>query len=132
MKLVLQRQKSSGKSTQGQISIDGKFECFTLEDVERLQKIKGETAIPVGIYKVVLTQSPRFGRVLPLLVDVPNFEGIRIHPGNTDKDTEGCILVGQSYAKDFVGNSRAAFDKLFAKLQATKEPITIEIISAKE
>ena len=130
MKIVLHRQKSSDKSTIGTIYIDGKFECYSLEDIERPEKIKGETAIPAGTYKVVLTQSPRFGRILPLLVDVPNYEGIRIHPGNTDKDTDGCILPGQSQGKDFVGNSRLAFDALFAKLQAAKDPITIEIRSA--
>ena len=64
---------------------------------------------------------------MPLLLNVPNFEGVRIHSGNTNHDTEGCILVGQTRSKDFIGQSRKAFDKLFKKLETAKE-ITIEIV----
>jgi len=127
MELLLKRIHKTSTSTIGKLSVDGKFECYTLEDVERAVKIKNETAIPKGKYKVVITPSNRFKRDLPLLQNVPNFEGIRIHSGNTNHDTEGCILVGQTRATDFIGNSRKAFDKLFAKLKKAKEiNLTIE------
>ena len=79
-----------------------------------------------------LTASPRFKRVLPLLIDVPGFDGIRIHPGNTDKDTEGCLLVGERITIQqgipFLLNSRAAFDRLMPKLEdAVKRGERIEI-----
>lgn len=118
MKLTLIRNKSSGKSTIGRLLIDGVFQCWTLEDVVRPAKIAHETAIPAGTYKVIITESARFKRRLPLLVGVPGFEGIRIHPGNSAADTDGCILVGTSTAPDWVGGSRVAFDALFAKLDA--------------
>ena len=82
MHLVLKRQPSTSKSTSGALSIDGKFECFTLEDVVRAKKSAGQTAIPAGTYKVIINQSNRFKRLLPLLLNVPGFEGVRIHTGN--------------------------------------------------
>jgi hypothetical protein len=82
-------------------------------------KVPGKTAIPSGMYKVVITPSARFKRPMPLLLNVPNFEGIRIHWGNTDADTEGCILVGRTQKPpDFIGESRLAFDALFPKIKA--------------
>lgn len=116
MKLKLDRQTYTDKATVGRLYVDDKFECFTLEDVVRPKKIYGETAIPTGTYKVVVTMSPRFKRKLPLLLDVPGFEGIRIHPGNTAEDTEGCILVGLSEGKDRVNESRKAFQALYDKI----------------
>src|SRR3972149_10690167 len=96
MELLLQRKIFTDKSTIGELFVDGVFECFTLEDVVRDdEKIKKVTAIPDGIYTVLVTWSPRFKRQLPLLIDVPGFDGIRIHPGNTADDTEGCLLVGE-------------------------------------
>lgn len=126
MKLKLKRIHKTENSTIGELFIDGVFECYTLEDKEREIKIKSETAIPKGVYKVIITRSNRFKVDLPLLVNVSNFEGIRIHAGNTNHDTEGCILVGQTRSKDFIGSSRKAFAKLFAKLKKA-ENITIEI-----
>jgi hypothetical protein len=108
--------------------IDGIWECYTLEDVERPVKIKAETAIPKGTYKVIINQSNRFKRLMPLLLNVPNFEGVRIHAGNTNHDTEGCILVGQSRNKNYIGQSRKAYEKLFKKMQAAKE-ISLTILS---
>jgi hypothetical protein len=128
MKITVKRLHKTDKSTIGELYIDGIFECFTLEDVERKEKIKSETAIPKGTYKVIINQSNRFKRLLPLLLDVPNFEGVRVHSGNTNHDTEGCILVGQTRGQDYVGQSRKAFDKLFRKMQAAKD-ITITIQS---
>ena len=115
-------------STIGELCIDGVFECFTLEDKERDIKIKSETAIPKGTYKVIINQSNRFKRLLPLLLNVPNFEGVRIHSGNSNHDTEGCILVGQTRNKNYIGQSRKAFEKLFKKMQQTKD-ITLIIQS---
>jgi len=127
MKITIKRLHKTEHSTIGELSIDGKFECYTLEDVEREVKIKGETAIPKGTYIVGITLSSRFKRLLPILANVPNFEGVRIHSGNTNHDTEGCILVGATRSIDYVGNSRLAFEKLFKKMQLAKEiTLTIE------
>ncbi|HSD36867.1 MAG TPA: DUF5675 family protein [Rhodocyclaceae bacterium] len=129
MDLTLNRTDLTNDSTIGELFINGKFECFTLEDKVRPVKIKGFTAIPAGSYEVVITFSERFQRPLPLLLNVPSFDGIRIHAGNVSKDTDGCILVGQSKAEDFIGSSRAALDKLFTKLKkaAAVEKIFIHI-----
>lgn len=126
MRIEVKRLHKTDNSTIGELTIDGKFECYTLEDKERDVKIKGETAIPKGTYKVIINQSNRFKRLLPLLIDVPNFEGIRIHAGNSNHDTEGCILVGTNRSVDYITKSRKAFDSLFKKMQAAKD-ITIAI-----
>ena len=128
MVITVKRLYKTENSTIGELLIDGVFECFTLEDKERPVKIKGETAIPKGTYKVIINQSNRFKRLLPLLIDVPNFEGVRIHSGNSNHDTEGCILVGQTRNKNYIGQSRKAFEKLFKKMQVAKN-ITLTIIS---
>lgn len=105
-------------STIGKMYIDGVEECYTLEDVVRPdgEKVYGETAIPTGRYRVVITRSNRFGVDMPLVLDVPNFSGIRIHPGNTAKDTHGCILVGLSQGGNSIGASRLAYDSVFFKI----------------
>ena len=121
MIIAIKRLYKSGNSTIGEMTVDGKWECYTLEDKERDIKIKSETAIPKGTYKVIINKSNRFKKLLPLLLNVPNFEGVRIHPGNTNHDTEGCILVGRTRSKDFVGQSRKAFESLFAKMKLAKE-----------
>jgi len=120
MKLLLKRLHRTEHSTIGELHIDGKFECYTLEDKEREVKIKSETAIPKGEYKVIINQSNRFKKLLPLLLNVPNFEGVRIHSGNSNHDTEGCVLVGTTRSEDYIGNSRIAFQKLFKKMQSAK------------
>lgn len=99
--------------TIGKMYINGEYFCDTLEDKVRVMnsindKIKGETAIPAGTYKITLEMSPRFKRKLPLLHDVPYFSGILIHRGNTAKDTHGCILVGENKVKGQVINSTKA------------------------
>jgi len=126
MDIKIKRLYKSENSTIGEMTVDGKWECYTLEDKERDVKIKSETAIPKGTYKVIINQSNRFKKLLPLVLNVPNFEGIRIHPGNTNHDTEGCILVGRTRSKDFIGQSRKAFESLFAKMKLAKE-ITLTI-----
>jgi len=122
LEVEIRREVYSGKSTIGRLFVNGEFECYTLEDRARAQgeKVAGSTCIPAGSYGVSINYSRRFRRLLPQLLEVPSFEGIRIHPGNTEADTEGCILVGQTQGEDFVGNSRVAFRKLFAKLQAAE------------
>lgn len=121
MIIKIKRLYRSENSTIGEMTVDGKWECYTLEDKEREIKIKSETAIPKGTYKVIINQSNRFKKLLPLLLNVPNFEGVRIHPGNSNHDTEGCILVGRTRSKDFIGQSRKAFESLFAKMKLAKE-----------
>lgn len=130
MKLLLERTWCGAKCTIGALSIGGAYECFTLEDVVRPEKIAGETAIPAGSYNVVITPSNRFKRDLPLIENVPGFEGVRIHPGNTAADTDGCILVGLAKGKDFVSESRKAFDALYLKIKAALdrgEKVTLEV-----
>ena len=128
MQITVKRLYKTDTSTIGELLIDGVFECFTLEDIERPVKIKAETAIPKGTYKVIINESNRFKRLMPLLLNVPNFEGVRIHSGNTNHDTEGCILVGQTRNKNYIGQSRKAYEKLFKKMQAAKE-ISLTILS---
>ena len=107
----------------------GDFKCFTLEDKVRPagNKVFGETAIPSGEYKVVLTKSPKFGVKLPLILDVENFSGIRIHSGNTKEDTKGCILVGMEMKGTMILKSRIALGVLMEILNNTEEPISIII-----
>lgn len=123
MKLSLKRNNLLEKCTIGILLVDGKdMGFFTLEDPIRDVKIPGDTAIPYGTYKVIIDYSKHFNRDLPLLLDVPNFEGVRIHSGNTDLDTEGCILVGKEWCKgDFIGKSREAFDELFDLIKDANE-----------
>lgn len=123
MDIEIKRIYKGAEYTVGRLSIDGKYFCDTLENTVRAPgvKVRGKTAVPAGRYRVVLTESPRFKRILPLLVDVPNFEGVRIHPGNTAEDTEGCLLVGFNQVKGKVVDSRATFQKLFEKLWAADQ-----------
>lgn len=132
MKLELRRVQKDADVTIGELYVNGVLECYTLEDPVRPDgiKIPGETAIPFGSYDVTITHSPRFGRPLPLLLDVRNFVGVRIHPGNTVSDTEGCILVGIDKRAKSIGRSRLAFDALFRRLEAAiaaNDPITMEV-----
>ena len=114
MELLLQRDPTVDGTTLGRLSVDGIFLAWTLEDRVRETgpKVQGQTAIPAGRYRVVITKSQRFGVMLPLLVDVPGFTGIRIHPGNTAEDTDGCLLVGQSRGHDSILGSRLAMAAL--------------------
>jgi len=112
------------KYTVGRLYINSNYFCYTLEDTVRAEgvKIKGQTAIPQGRYKVIVDYSNRFQRELPHILDVKGFEGIRIHSGNTDQDTEGCILLGESWnGSDFVGNSRVTFSKFYDLLKKTRQ-----------
>jgi hypothetical protein len=141
VRLCLTRNPSDLETTIGTLSVDGVFECFTCEDQVREVagrpvsewKVDKRTAIGVGIYEVVIDFSTRFKRNMPHVLNVLGFLGIRIHPGNTEFDTEGCILVGTTRGKAAVYNSRAAFVVLFAKLTAAaarNDKIEIEIRQA--
>lgn len=136
MELELKTVFKDDEYTIGKLYIDGEYFCDTLEDTVReikpdgTGKIKGMTAIPAGKYKVILNMSPRFKRILPRLLNVPHFEGVLIHRGNSAKDTDGCILVGKNTKKGFVLESAKYEIALIARLQdAVKlgEEITIEI-----
>jgi len=119
MKLEVVRSMCGATCTIGELLVNGEHECYTLEDVVRPEgspKVFGETAIPYGTYQVVVTYSPHFQRDLPLVADVPGFQGIRIHPGNTAADTEGCLLVGTGKTATSVTGSRDAFNTLFPKI----------------
>ncbi len=141
MKLKLERFPHGILSTIGELSADGQFVSHTLEDLPREKKIAGETRIPAGTYTVLLTVSPAVsaGKLwsplanteLPLLINVPGFDGIRIHSGNTDKNTNGCILVGDWNGGEFIKNSRARLEQLCDLMVAAKmmrQPVTIEIL----
>jgi len=134
MDLLLKRSPSKDGATIGELFIDGKFFCFTLEDEVRTgSKIPGKTAIPAGQYEVVINYSQHFARLLPQILDAPGFEGVRIHSGNTPEDTEGCILVGNTKGIASVGDSRAAFSVLYQLLKeaiAKHETIFLRIENA--
>ena len=131
MNIKLIRQIFTDKSTIGSLYIDDEFECYTLEDVVRPPgiKIPGTTAIPYGSYEVIIDYSNRFARNMPHLLNVPMFEGIRIHSGNTSSDTEGCILLGTLKGTDRIYNSKIAFVRFYPKLEAALQEgkVTLEI-----
>ncbi|SEI39304.1 hypothetical protein SAMN05216327_101183 [Dyadobacter sp. SG02] len=132
---VIRRWKSE-TATISEVTVDGKFQCYFLEDIDRgidqsmpleqvrALKVKAATAIPTGRYPVSITYSPAFKRMLPLISQVPGFDGIRIHSGNTSLHTEGCPLTGKAFdliGRDYQirgGTSRPAFDELYTKIQA--------------
>ena len=127
MKIKVDRIYKGESYTIGKMYLNGEYFCDTLEDAIRPVKIPNETAIPAGTYKVEVTYSPRFKRNLPLLVDVPNYTGIRIHNGSNKDHTSGCILVGFNTSKGILSDSRKTSDKLTEKLKSLSEPIEIEI-----
>ena len=130
MELQLSRTLLKADRTEGKLMINNSYECDTLEDTVRLEKIAGKTAIAKGRYEVIINFSNRFQQLMPLLLRVKNFEGVRIHAGNTPADTEGCILVGTRGENGTLTNSRLAYRALFAKLDkaAKTEKIFITIV----
>lgn len=118
MDIKLKRDVLNPDFTLGQLELESGWRCYTVEDAVRDgQKVDGRTAIPAGRYRVIITRSRRFKRKLPLLVDVPDFDGVRIHPGNCAADTEGCILPGLIRTADGVGDSRVAFYELYRQIE---------------
>lgn len=140
MKLTLKRIALRPTYTIGKLYIDDAYFCDTLEDTVRdtnksgkfdngEQKIKGKTAIPYGTYEIKWTYSPRFKKYTPQLMNVPSFEGIRIHAGNTSADTEGCLILGENKQVEKVLNSRATINKFYPiiKEACSNGKVTIEI-----
>lgn len=140
MKLTLKRIALRSTYTIGKLYIDDAYFCDTLEDTVRdtnksgkfdngEQKIKGKTAIPYGTYEIKWTYSPRFKKYTPQLMNVPSFEGIRVHAGNTSDDTEGCLILGENKQVGKVLNSRATINKFYPiiKEACSNGKVTIEI-----
>lgn len=136
MELRVERRFKGKTYTIGTMYVNGERFCDTLEDRVRdlgggERKVPGETAIPEGRYKVIVNRSPKFGRDLPRLLDVPMFEGVLIHRGNTAEDSAGCILVGENKEKGKVINSTPYEEKLVALCKAALdigETIEIEVV----
>lgn len=132
MELTLLRKTEINNTVLGELHINDKFFCYTLEDKIRTVKIKHQTCIPSGTYKIVMTLSQRFKTILPLLLNVPNFEGIRIHAGNTTEDTSGCLLVGTAINGETLLHSKVALQELMAKIKTAikaKDEVTIKVVN---
>ena len=139
MELKLKRIARRPTYTIGRLSIDNVPYSDTLEDTDRdynldgditepgEEKVYAQTAIPSGTYSVILNWSNRFQRIMPLLLNVPGFEGIRIHNGVTAANTAGCILVGKNSIVGQLTNSHDIFFQLFDILQNATDPIKITI-----
>ncbi|MBQ6097903.1 MAG: hypothetical protein IJK99_09170 [Bacteroidales bacterium] len=154
MKIKVERRWRKDTYTIGRLYVDGVFFCNTLEDKDRglkqtdplasikKRKVYSETAIPIGTYTVAMdVVSPKYAAVayykklnggkMPRVLNVPGYEGILIHPGNSALDTAGCLLVGQNTVVGRLTNSRATFEKLYSKMLAAHkrgEKITIEYV----
>ena len=138
MKIELVRIAFKSTYTIGKLYVDDTYFCDVLEDVDRgldssmseseilEKKVKGQTAIPTGHYVINITYSPKYKRMMPLLLDVKGFSGIRIHSGNTAKDTEGCLIVGKNKKVGMVLESRDTYQRLFKMMEGEKD-ITIDI-----
>jgi hypothetical protein len=147
MKITVVRFYDDGKSTSGIVLIDGKFECYAIEDEHRDQKLKGETRIPQGEYNLGLrtegTHHDTYSKKFPKdhlgmlhVLDVPNFEYILIHIGNTEADTAGCLLVGNQISKegkliDSTGAYLSLYKKIAPRLKKG-EKITIKYLDIKQ
>lgn len=139
MNITLNRIAKKAKYTIGKLYINDKYFCDTLEDTDRgltqsmteqqigSKKVYGETAIPTGTYRIIISYSNKFKKQMPLLLNVPGFAGIRIHSGNTEKDSLGCILVGKNKAVGKVLESIDTYSKLFSILQEANKKETIKI-----
>ena len=138
-RIIVKRIAKKDTYTIGKMYINGEYFCDTLEDKDRglndnqslayitLKKVWGETAIPIGSYKIVMNYSNKFKKIMPLLLGVKGYEGVRIHNGQNESHTQGCILVGENKIKGQLINSRVTFDKLMSILNASEDiKITIE------
>lgn len=139
MNITLNRIAKKPKYTIGKLYIDGEYFCDTIEDTDRgliqtmtdaqvkSKKVYGQTAIPTGTYRVIISYSNKFKRQMPLLLNVPGFLGIRIHSGNTEKDTEGCLIVGKNKVVSKVIESKDTYNKLFSILCEANKKEAIKI-----
>ncbi|MGB5941249.1 MAG: DUF5675 family protein [Leeuwenhoekiella sp.] len=145
MKIKVNRTHHGTDHTIGILYIDGKYQCFTLEDEARIHKVMGETRIPAGTYDIAFRKEGSFnGRYLAKygknwhkgmleVQNVPNFKYILIHCGNDDDDTAGCLLVGETNTdfRNYIGSSRAAYRKIYPIIRdalLNGEKVTIEYI----
>ena len=144
MQVLLQRFDTSEYDTLGLLFVNGKFIAFTLEDAYHAEKIAGKTRIPSGRYRLELRESPKFspkyGHPMISLCDVPDFEGILLHPGNDFSDTRGCILLGDScdfqpdsaqFSKIF--NSKRAYNRVYPVISydiKNHDPVWIDIVDS--
>ena len=138
IKLRLKRRYKGSKYTIGKLFINDEYFCDTIEDIDRglkssmsveyikKKKVYAETAIPTGTYKIEMTYSNKFKRILPLLVDVKGFSGIRIHRGNTEKDSSGCIVIGENKVKGRIINS-TPYEVVLVKRLLDEDDIEITI-----
>lgn len=139
MTLTIVRKEFTDVSTIGELYVNDVFFCYTLEDKDRglkdsdsllwinSNKIFGKTCIPYGTYKVQLTMSNRFKRILPLVTNVKGFEGVRIHRGNTAENTLGCPLVGFKKGVNSIFESTKAEEALLERLKGFAD-ITLNIV----
>lgn len=151
MKLLLEREVFTSKSTIGSLYIEkeeaNEFSYeplgYILEDTcrevfgqpETFTKVQDETAIPYGTYQVVISHSPRFQKLLPELLNVPHYKGIRIHTGNKAENSSGCLLPGTERLKDWVSNSKDAFTAIYKAIESALdrgEEVWIEITKGEE
>ena len=130
MKILVDRYNTTSTHTDGLLFIDGKFECYTLEDTFREEKVKGETRIPNGTYKVELREvggfhskylakyGDTFHKGMLWIRNIPNFEYVLIHEGNDPSSTSGCLLLGSTADKDkaFIGGSSIAYSQAYKKI----------------
>lgn len=142
MNLTLKRLNLTPNYTEGELYVNGVYFCKTLEDTNRdlnkngqfdnsEKKVYGETCIPYGKYKIILSYSPKFKRELPEILEVPDFQGIRIHRGNKISDTLGCVLCGEKVKNGYLSNStpyEIKLVELFKQAKSRNEESFIEII----
>ena len=133
-RLTLTRTSRGVGYTTGILHEKGNIICYTLEpqwrDLVHEKKVMGRTAIPEGTYRIRMSPSKKFHRMMPYLMEVPNFTGVMIHPGNRVEDTEGCILVGERDKPNTLMYSRRTFERLYNTLfkQANEEGGELEIV----
>ena len=126
MHITVQREESHNDATLGKLYTNGSFFCDTLEDVIRelpgvpvaQWKQYGKTAIPAGIYELTLEKSPRFGPDTMTVNGVHGFDKIRVHAGNSDEDTHGCLLVGVRNSDCTIAQSRLTLSALKQRVMA--------------
>ena len=132
MLIEIKRHWYTNRSTMGVLGINGTHTCFTLEDVARAKgvKIPKETCISAGSYNVIMDYSPRHEKIMPHILNVPLFEGVRFDIANKSVEVEGCIAVGFERFYDLLGSSSAAYEYITKQINETfirNEPIELVI-----